>query len=106
MVRHDSVKKALEQPYDEPFPVLAHNDKYFTLDLNGCQDTVSLDRLKPARTDSTTTNTKDTSTSDTNTHITQSNIPQCNLTDTFPPSHITTHTRSGCAVHFPTHLNL
>ena len=47
-IRHDAVRKPLQPPYDGPYRVLARNDKYYTLDLNGRQDTVSIDRLKPA----------------------------------------------------------
>ena len=35
-------------PYKGPYRVLRRADKYFELDLDGCHDTVSLDRLKPA----------------------------------------------------------
>ena len=47
-VRNDTVRKPLQQPYDGPFRVRDRTDKYFTLDLNGRSDKVSLDRLKPA----------------------------------------------------------
>ena len=47
-IRHDAVRKPLQQPYDGPYRVLARADKYFKIDINGRQDTVSLDRLKPA----------------------------------------------------------
>ena len=40
-VSHDAVRKPLQQPCDGPYRVL---DK---IDINGRQDTVSLDRLKP-----------------------------------------------------------
>ena len=50
-VRHDAVRKPLQQPYDGPYRVLARSDKFYTLDLNGRKDTVSVDRLKPAHID-------------------------------------------------------
>ena len=54
-IRRDSVKKPLEQPYDGPFKILSRTDKYYTLDINGKWDTVSIDRLKAAHLDSTHT---------------------------------------------------
>ena len=50
-VHHDAVKKPLQQPYDGPFPVLTRSDYSYTLDLNGCIDSISVDRLKPAYVD-------------------------------------------------------
>ncbi len=55
-VRHDAVKKPLQQPYDGPFPVLTRADRYYTLDLNGRTDSVSVDRLKLAYVDFPTNN--------------------------------------------------
>ena len=57
-IRHDAVRKPLQQPYDGPYRVLARADKYFKVDINGRQDTVSLDRLKPAHLASTDPHTR------------------------------------------------
>lgn len=47
-VRVDSHKSPLQRPYRGPFRVLATGDKFFTLDIDGKPDTVSVDRLKVA----------------------------------------------------------
>ncbi|CAH8550920.1 unnamed protein product [Dicrocoelium dendriticum] len=48
LVRIDTVRKPLTPPYEGPYKVIDRKDKYFVLDRNGCKDSVSIDRLKPA----------------------------------------------------------
>ena len=47
-VRRDAHRTPLQCPYDGPFRVLACTDKFYTLDIRGKTDMVSIDRLKPA----------------------------------------------------------
>ncbi|GFU75374.1 retrovirus-related Pol polyprotein from transposon 412 [Trichonephila clavipes] len=47
-VRVDRVRKALEPPYDGPFPVKERYEKYFTLTIKNKPVNISGDRLKPA----------------------------------------------------------
>lgn len=47
-IRVDRVKKALESPYEGPFPVISRNDKYYTVRIKEKDINVSVDRLKQA----------------------------------------------------------
>lgn len=47
-VRNDAARRPLQPTYTGPFKVIARAPKYYKLDINGKEDTVSLDRLKPA----------------------------------------------------------
>ena len=47
-VQRDGYRKPLTHPYFGQFSVLQSNDMFFTLDINGRQDTVSVDCLKVA----------------------------------------------------------
>lgn len=47
-VRVDAVKPPLLPPYDGPYQILKRWDKYFTLDIRGKTENISIDRLKPA----------------------------------------------------------
>ena len=46
-VHRDSVCKPLQQMYNGPYQILSRLDKHFTLDINGKNAVISLDRLKP-----------------------------------------------------------
>lgn len=54
-LRDDSIRRALQPPYNGPFKVLerSHDGKTFTLMVKGNSVVVSVDRLKPAFTDHT-----------------------------------------------------
>ena len=47
-IRQDAVRKPLDPPYRGPFPVLRRTDKFFSIDVDGKHENVSIDRLKPA----------------------------------------------------------
>ncbi len=47
-VRVDKVRVSLEPPYEGPYKVIARKKHYFVLLINGIEDTVSINRLKPA----------------------------------------------------------
>lgn len=47
-VRHDGHRKPLQRPYSGPFRVIQRHDKFYRLHMNGKEDNVSIDRLKPA----------------------------------------------------------
>ena len=97
---HDAVKKPLQQLYlCDPFRVLSHTDKYFHVDINGKQDTVSIDCLKSAHIDHSNTTLPCTLSPDV-TPIT----PPTTTAPTVTPSTTVTRTRSGRQVHFPTRL--
>ena len=52
-VRHDATHKPLQPPYNGPYKVMQRDDKTFTIEVNGQQKVVSLDRLKPAHVEDT-----------------------------------------------------
>ena len=99
-IRNDSVRKPLQQPYDGPYRVLHRTDKHFTVDINGRQDIVSLDRLKPAHLDSQAPQTPSSP---------ENPLPVIALSPTAPTTEpVVTKpvrvTRSGRRVHWPQRL--
>ena len=107
-VRHGGVRKPLQPPYDGPFPVLSRTDKHFTIAINNRNDTVSIDRLKPAHLDieysNSTSNSNTTDTVRTPTHPTHP--PHTPPSDNHPTTPTSPHTtRSGRHVHFPRYLS-
>lgn len=47
-MRVDRVKQPLESPYEGPYEVIRRRKKFFVLRLPAGDDSVSIDRLKPA----------------------------------------------------------
>ncbi|XP_062551045.1 uncharacterized protein LOC134216025 [Armigeres subalbatus] len=47
-VRVDTVRRALQHPYDGPFEVIERNDKSVLVFIKGKKQRISLDRVKPA----------------------------------------------------------
>uniref|UniRef100_A0A1X7TCF1 Uncharacterized protein n=1 Tax=Amphimedon queenslandica TaxID=400682 RepID=A0A1X7TCF1_AMPQE len=94
----------LEQPYDGPFKVLSRDDKYFVLDINGKEDTVSVDRLKQTHLDDIPFNTPNDTSHHDHAQNDTSQLDHTSQDDTSAP--ITKRTISGRTVHFPTHLDL
>ena len=102
LIRRYAVKKPLQQSYDGPFRAQSRTDKYFVVDTNGKQDTVSIDRLKSAHIDHSNTTIPSTLAPD----ITPTIAPPTTTPPTFTSSTQTARTRSGCHIRFPDHLNL
>ncbi|VDP68475.1 unnamed protein product [Schistosoma curassoni] len=48
LVRRDSHRRPLESAYEGPFKVLQREPKYYIIDKNGMNDSISIDRLKAA----------------------------------------------------------
>ncbi|KAK3891580.1 hypothetical protein Pcinc_004527 [Petrolisthes cinctipes] len=47
-VRHDGHRRPLQRPYNGPFKVISKSSKYFTIQGPRREETVTIDRLKPA----------------------------------------------------------
>lgn len=52
-VRDDTLRRGLQPPYHGPYLVTKKTPKYFEVLVNGKQQTISIDRLKPAHMEST-----------------------------------------------------
>ncbi len=109
-MRHVGLRKPLQTPYDGPYSVVKRTNKYFTVSINGRNDTVSIDRIKPAHLDSDDSPSPTEQPSQYQTHQPSptpsrptpphQSPPSSNTTMTTPPS-----TRSGHHVHFPSYLS-
>ncbi len=97
-VRHDAVRKPLQQPY----LVLDRSAKFFTLDIKGRKDTVSIDRLKPAYLDESVTVDFPTVAAPSSAAPADAAAAPASATSSTPQPSVTT--RSGRRVHWPAHL--
>ncbi len=100
-IRHDAVRKPLQQPYDGPYKVLKREDKHFVVDINGRHDTVSLDRLKPAHSEHPLATPDVSPREDTQTQPPSLSSPSSISLSGSPPEQVT---HSGRRVHWPHHL--
>ena len=82
-VRVDGHRTPPQRPYTGPFRIISTSDKYFTLDINGRSDNVSIDRLKTAYV-YVNHNTDESH----NAHVPQPTTTRYGLT-TRPPKHFT-----------------
>ena len=104
-VRYDAVKKPLQQPYTGPYRVVKRTDKFFTVDLGGRHDTISLDRLKAAHIEIAVPDHADAGDPHTPTPTPPNPAPRTTVQDTTPTQAPNPQvTRSGRRVHWPTRL--
>ena len=93
-IRTDSVRKPLQPPYTGPYKVIDRKNKYFSIVVNGKEQNISIDRLKPAHLDTDITPTV------------TAKIPSKQDTPQVPPipPSPSRKTRSGRSVRFPERL--
>ncbi|VDO84792.1 unnamed protein product [Schistosoma mattheei] len=107
-VRRDSHRQPLESAYEGPFKVLQREIKYYITDMNGTNDSISINRLKaayfegnpiyvdfPSVQSNNTAHTLTIPHPTTNTHDDTSSLSEDKLKTT----------RFGRRVRFPEHLN-
>ncbi|GBO31292.1 hypothetical protein AVEN_98526-1, partial [Araneus ventricosus] len=103
-VRHDAFKRPLQAPYDGPYCVLRRTDKTFTIEKNGKESTINIDRVKPAFFENSHQSSAPTTASP---HVTapssMQSVPEpspsspASPPNSSPPPYVT---RSGRRVHF------
>ncbi|GFN79016.1 pro-pol polyprotein, partial [Plakobranchus ocellatus] len=102
-VRKDSHKHPLQRPYDGPYLVLDKSDKFFTVDIKGRPETISIDRLKAAFvTQVTTAGDTDRPPEPPSAEPQANSPPQPFLPTSSPPmDNLVTKTRSGRSIRLP-----
>ncbi|KAH9589863.1 hypothetical protein MS3_00001076 [Schistosoma haematobium] len=106
-VRRDPRRRPFESAYEGPFKVLQRESKYYIIDKNGANASISIDGLKeaylegnPIHVDFHSVQSNDT----TPPIIPQSTTNTCDDTPNVSENKLKT-TRSGRRVRFPEHLN-
>lgn len=109
-IRTDAVRKPLQPHYQGPYKVIDRQEKFYTLDINGSKNTVSIDRLKPANVQGMSTQPEDTpipqpQPTPTSPATTSAATPTTTQKPQEPNSEVTRTTtrttRSGRRVHWP-----
>ncbi|GFN87946.1 Pol polyprotein [Plakobranchus ocellatus] len=102
-VRKDSHKHPLQRPYDGPYLVLNKSDKFFTVDIKGRPETISIDRLKAAFVTQLTTAGDTDRPPEPPSAEPQANSPPQPFLPTSSPSmdNLVTKTRSGRSIRLP-----
>ena len=102
-IRRDAQKPPLQPTYDGPFRVIDRKERYFIVALNNNrQDTVSIDRLKPAYVTHTSESLTEHSTDHSHKHLSSQHPPsRKHSTQSSPPIICT---RSGRRVQWPDRL--
>lgn len=100
--RHDAVRTALQPPYDGPFKVIKRGERNFTIEKDGKQTRINIERLKPAHLLSEDIDGTMTRPSNDENHE-QNDQPNA---QTSPPPVKPYVTRSGRRVRFPDRLQV
>ena len=101
-VRCDRVRNPLEPPYEGPFPVVARGKKHFTIQRNGKNDIISLDRVKAASVDCPVSLVADSPPPPSEVQHSSAGVsPSCAPSTPVHVEPLTRTTRSGRRVHFP-----
>ncbi|KAK3789903.1 hypothetical protein RRG08_006580 [Elysia crispata] len=102
-VREDSHKHPLQRPYDGPYLVLNKSDKFFTVDIKGRPEPISIDRLKADFVTQLTTAGDTDRPPEPPSAKPQANSPPQPVLPTSSPSmdNLVTKTRSGRSVRIP-----
>ena len=102
-VQHDTVHKPCQPPYDGLYSVVKRTDKHFTIYVNGRNENISIDRLKPTHLDQQQELSTELSPTNNLSHSQSPPTPPPPPSSSAPTTTRTTH--SGHHVHFPRYLS-